>query len=324
MPMGCAEASAGFAPPARIALVSARPEVALRWRAALGPHLCDRIEIQTQDEALQTAAGPGVDLYVLLNDAALSAHGLQLMTEVHSRALTGGALVCMALPEAEAALAAAALDLGASGLLPFGISGAEAAARLGAILRRKRRRDARRLALRNSLQMALTDPLTGLHNRRHAIPALDHIRGQGLLRGLPVAVMIIDVDRFKSVNDSFGHAAGDAVLVEIAHRLAAEAGQTGLLGRIGGEEFLFACMVPDLDHAMTRADRLRRAVQGVPIAIPNGRGDLRVTVSIGLAMVYPDRAICESVDQILHRADTALLRAKGGGRNQVTLSRSAA
>ena len=321
---GMAEPAASYLPPGRVALVAERPETALRWRASLVPHLADQITICTREEALAGDTRPEADLYIIAADLGPGGSGLQLMSDLRSRSATRGAAICVVVPPGQTDLAVAALDLGANGLLPQGFDAAEAAARARAMIRRKQAGDAHRAALRHGLQMALTDPLTGLRNRRFALPALGRLRSDAVQNHAAVAVMIIDVDRFKSVNDRFGHAAGDAVLVEIAHRLAAQAGPADLLARIGGEEFLLGGIAICAADAKAFADRLCRAIDRKPIALPNDGGSIRVTVSIGLAVVLPQDGMSEPVDQILHRADCAMLVAKGGGRNQVTVSRTAA
>jgi two-component system cell cycle response regulator len=140
--------------------------------------------------------------------------------------------------------------------------------------------------------------------------------------GTALAVMVLDLDRFKAVNDSFGHAAGDAVLVEVARRLRANLRPDDLAARIGGEEFVVAAAETSPGAARTLAERIRRAVEERPVRLPHGES-ARVTLSIGLAMGGAVQA-APSVDALLEAADRALLRSKTDGRNQVTVSRSAA
>jgi two-component system cell cycle response regulator len=231
--------------------------------------------------------------------------------------------MCIVIDPDDVALAVGALDLGADDVLRGPFDGREAALRARTMIRRKLAADRRRTALRRGLEMALTDPLTGLSNRRHALPALARMLGQGR-PGALCAVMLIDIDRFKSVNDSHGHATGDHVLIEVARRLAGECASEAIVARIGGEEFLIA--LPDVDarSAEACADRLRRAIEVEPVSLPRGTGSIGVTVSIGLALSGTGEADEAAVACLIDRADRALLHAKGGGRNQVTLSRSAA
>jgi two-component system cell cycle response regulator len=327
-----AEPGAAYLPPARIALVAGRPETAVRWRVGLMGEMAERVEIMTREEALAAAPVPEVDLFIIAAEPGPAAGpeggpaaGLQLMCDLRCRPATRGAAMCIALEHDDLALAVGALDLGADDLLRGPFDAHEAALRARAMIRRKHAADRRRKALRRGLEMALTDPLTGLHNRRHALPALAAML-ERVPRGAGCAVMVIDIDRFKSVNDRFGHAAGDQVLIEVARRLGRDCTGADLLARIGGEEFLLALPDVDLQEARARADRVLRAVEAEPIALPGGTGSLRVTVSIGLALSGPaDPPVEEGrIRALIDRADRALMVAKGGGRNRVTLSRSAA
>jgi two-component system cell cycle response regulator len=136
--------------------------------------------------------------------------------------------------------------------------------------------------------------------------------------------MVADVDRFKAVNDTWGHAAGDAVLAEIAARLRDNLRPGDMVARLGGEEFLIA--MPDTGHvaAAVAADRLRRVVAVQEIPIPGKPGGLIATVSIGVAVSQPGVVPEATVPELIDRADQALLAAKSDGRNQVSLARPAA
>ncbi len=118
-----------------------------------------------------------------------------------------------------------AFDLGANGVIDAGMSMAESALRLRLILRRKRTADLTRARLQDGLRLAMLDPLTGLFNRRYGLPRLGEIVDGALRRGRPCAVMVADIDRFKSINDRFGHGAGDDVLIEVAHVWGGAAGR---------------------------------------------------------------------------------------------------
>jgi len=173
------------------------------------------------------------------------------------------------------------------------------------------------------LRLALVDPLTGLYNRRHAIPELRAIAARAEQTGCGYGVMVVDLDRFKLVNDHHGHAAGDAVLVEVARRLSANLREGDLLARIGGEEFLIALPGSTAPEAQLVAERLCHAVEETPIRLASGLG-LSVTVSIGVAVSVPRTSAPAMIDAVVEAADLALLEAKGAGRNQVTLRQSAA
>ena len=175
------------------------------------------------------------------------------------------------------------------------------------------------------LRLAVIDPLTGLHNRRYGLAQLQAIAESARANGAMFAVLVADIDRFKSVNDHFGHAAGDAVLVEVAQRLRQNLRAGDLVARIGGEEFLIALPNIALPEARLIAERLCTVMAEHPFHL-NATQDLPVTLSIGLAISEAGElpAHVETVTDIFDRADRALLRAKTAGRNQVTISRAAA
>ncbi len=142
--------------------------------------------------------------------------------------------------------------------------------------------------------------------------------------GMRLAVMAIDLDRFKSVNDRHGHAAGDGVLAEVARRLQGNLRPGDLLARIGGEEFLVALPDTGLAEANLLAERLCRAIEQAPISIDAHR-TVSITVSIGLAAAdATPSSDMDAVAALIARADSALLHSKAQGRNQVTVNRPAA
>jgi two-component system cell cycle response regulator len=217
-----------------------------------------------------------------------------------------------------------AFDLGADDVIDASLEPREVALRLRRLLDRKRRDDQLRATLSDGLRLAVIDPLTGLFNRRYALAQLGRIADRSQKEEGGFAVLAIDLDRFKAVNDCHGHAAGDCVLIEVARRLSLNMRAGDLLGRIGGEEFLVALPQTTASQALALANRLRQAVEAVPVRIDTATV-VSVTISVGLAASGPvTPAGAEPVSAALARADRALLRAKANGRNQVTADRSAA
>ena len=161
---------------------------------------------------------------------------------------------------------------------------------------------------------AMTDVLTGLPNRRAGMLALEKAWSVSLRSGQPVAVLMIDVDHFKSVNDRYGHAVGDLVLKEIAQAIQAAARRHDNVSRIGGEEFLLVCQEADPRTALVVAERLRRLIKALQLDF--GGATIGETVSIGVAVREAGFA---DVDALVHGADTALYAAKNAGRDRVCL-----
>ena len=168
-------------------------------------------------------------------------------------------------------------------------------------------------------RQATHDGLTGLLNHGAILDEVSLLLADEMASrdplGSPVAVMMIDIDHFKFVNDSYGHPVGDTVLRSVAELLAGAVGERGQVGRYGGEEFLAIARVQDAEEAFELAERLRQAVQHEPIG---GRSKgISVTVSVGLTT--PVGGAGEGSQELIERADAALYRAKKAGRNRVVV-----
>ena len=178
-------------------------------------------------------------------------------------------------------------------------------------LRRQKAELAR--ALEQIRQLATHDDLTGLLNRRAMLDRMQLEQRRSLRSGSPLLIAQLDIDHFKVVNDTHGHAAGDLVLQSFADTVRRNVRDTDVLARWGGEEFvLLLCDTPAAD-AVALMERLRQAVQAMQVPVPQGDGPITVTVSIGLARHTP----ADPLAGTLERADRALYAAKAGGRNRV-------
>jgi diguanylate cyclase (GGDEF)-like protein len=174
----------------------------------------------------------------------------------------------------------------------------------------------RAIALTEELQlMATTDALTGLPNRRKLMEGLEVETARALRTGRPLTLALLDIDRFKSVNDTHGHPAGDAVLQAVADELRNVTRGGDLLGRFGGEEFAIVMPETSLEQARWACERLRKAVSKRLTRYPDGTSG-GVTISTGLALLSSE----EGCGQLISRADTALYRAKKDGRDRVRLA----
>jgi len=163
------------------------------------------------------------------------------------------------------------------------------------------------------LKLATTDALTGTFNKRFFLDLFERELRRSLRDGSPLSVMMLDLDRFKSINDRFGHRAGDAALVEFARRAREIVRGGELLARYGGEEFALLLPQTPLDRAVAIAERIRRAVAAEPVSFETA--SIPLTVSIGVAG-YDGRTVCD-IEGLLSLADRLLYDAKNGGRNQV-------
>ena len=162
--------------------------------------------------------------------------------------------------------------------------------------------------------MAITDALTGLSNRRYMESHLGTLIEQAAARGKPLASLIIDIDYFKAINDTYGHDAGDDVLRDFAMRIRKSIRGIDLACRYGGEEFVIVMPETDMAVAAMVAERLRRRIAAEPFAVAQGTRHIPVTISIGIAGL---RDKDDTAAALLKRADQALYRAKRDGRNRV-------
>ncbi|WGF90101.1 GGDEF domain-containing protein [Marinivivus vitaminiproducens] len=165
-------------------------------------------------------------------------------------------------------------------------------------------------------RLAVTDELTGVPNRRLLWSAIESETERAARYERPLTLALIDIDRFKAVNDTHGHAFGDVVLRRIARRFRQDIRKTDVFARHGGEEFALLLPETDGEQAMHLLDRVRLAIRATPIK--RGRQEVAVTISVGVAQWRPDRD-GHDVDRLVARADAALYAAKAGGRDRVVL-----
>ena len=290
--------------PRRVVIVtpsgaSSAPPVA-GWLATGGVEVT---EVGTADWAAVVAACPDL---VLLEHRPPALDALGAMRAWHADpAARAVPVVIFGGPEASAG-AVEGLDLGAVDLLPAGLDACEFDARLRSALRLRNRID--------SLQrLASHDTLTGLPNRSALEARIEAEWGLCRQDDQPVSLMVVDIDRFKRVNDECGHAVGDEVLRRVSKAIAGSLRGGDFIARSGGEEFVVVAPACDADCGELVAERVRRSVERVDTADLPGVG--RVAVSIGLATALRPSA-CDPVDT-LDQADEALYAAKAAGRNVV-------
>jgi diguanylate cyclase (GGDEF)-like protein len=191
----------------------------------------------------------------------------------------------------------------------------ELVARVKVQLKIKSLQDSLRESNRRLELLARTDPLTGLANRRRFMMVLEHTFSHSQRTGTPLALVMLDIDHFKRINDTHGHQGGDEILVKIAELIRPSPGDDILAARYGGEEFALILPETSLDTAVRGAERLRRQIEDLTFAGP--LAGLRLTASFGVA-VSPHPVI-NTMNQLIREADDALYRAKHAGRNRVEI-----
>ena len=207
------------------------------------------------------------------------------------------------------------LDLGVNDYIMRPIDRNELVARVRTQLRRKRYADSLRDNVQAAIELAVVDALTGLNNRRFLETHLANSLDQAAHKGQPLSLMILDIDHFKSVNDTYGHDAGDEVLKTFAQRIKHVLRGADLVCRLGGEEFVV--VMPDTTLAVAErvAERVRAAVEDEKFPIDQKASRMiAVTTSVGLA----ERGADANADALMRRADKALYASKSSGRNRVT------
>jgi two-component system, cell cycle response regulator len=258
-------------------------------------------------------AGAAPDLAVV-SVAAKSFDGFRVIARMRSAGATRH-LPILAIVEAEdRERAVRALNLGAHDIIARPVDEEELATRARTLMRRKRYMDALRTRLDQSLELAITDQLTGLYNRRFLFSQLTPLVQRAQCGGDTVSVMTLDIDHFKKCNDTYGHDVGDAVLQEFAARIASNVRPMDFACRMGGEEFVVILPRTSGDIACLAAERLRRCICAAPFRAPGLAMPLDVTASIGVAT---SESGDDAPETLLKRADEALYEAKRQGRNRV-------
>lgn len=275
-------------------------------------HLADVHEITVEKDPTEAVrrAKAGVDI-VIISLVSTGFDGLRVCASMRfneeSRDIP---ILAIGDPEDEIRLVRA-YDIGVNDTLMRPIEQQEVMARVNTLMRRKFYADNLLDNFNENLEMVISDPLTGLGNRRYfdraILPLFDALE----TTGTPVSIMVFDIDHFKRVNDILGHDMGDQILQEMAARLVTNMRSIDIVSRYGGEEFLIAMPDTTQEAAMLAADRVRALIAGTPIYV-DGQA-LHITTSAGVAEVQCG----EQLRDVFKRADEALYKAKRGGRNQV-------
>lgn len=260
---------------------------------------------------LHDEASSAYDLMVV-NLATASYDGLRLCSQIRSSDLLRQVPILLVSDFGDELRTAKALELGANDYLSTPLDRNELLARVRTQIKRKRYDEGLRQSLRETIALAVTDPLTGLNNRRFLESHLPLVIERAKTDSKPLSVLIADIDHFKRINDGWGHDAGDRVLREFATRLKDSLRASDLACRFGGEEFVVLMPEADARTAEIIAERLRSLVADTPFDIAGEK--ISVTVSAGIAVLD---ATSDDWETMLKRADRGLYAAKRNGRNQV-------
>ncbi len=282
-----------------------------RIKAYLEPE--HKVDILSQPaDAVFQVAGANYELALI----SMSLDGfdpLRVCSQVRTVEQTRNLPIILMADEADKPRVVRALDLGINDFIYRPVERNELMARVRTQIRRHRYAMELRESVNNTMAMAVTDQLTGLYNRRYFERHLNVLLGKAQEQERDLALMILDIDHFKAVNDSYGHDIGDAVLREFSARLRRNIRGVDLACRFGGEEFVV--LMPDTDFAQADsvAERVRQSIAEKMFDVGAPR-PLSVTVSVGVSL---NESLADTPESLIKRADVALYRAKREGRNRV-------
>jgi two-component system, cell cycle response regulator len=296
----------------RILIVDDRPGSYERISGVLAEEHTVDLEANP-NEALFHAADGNYDL-LIVSLGLENFDALRLCSQVRSIDRTRNLPILAVTDPDNGARMVRGLEIGVNDYLMRPIDKNELLARARSQIRRRRYTERLRDNVQMSIEMAITDALTGLFNRRYMESHLGTLIEQAMSRGKPLTALVLDIDFFKTVNDTYGHDAGDDVLREFALRIKRSIRGIDLACRYGGEEFVVIMPETDMAVAAMVAERLRRRIAADPFAIQQGTATIPVTISVGISAM---RGKDDNAASILKRADQALYQAKRDGRNRV-------
>ncbi|MFO0110161.1 MAG: PleD family two-component system response regulator [Alphaproteobacteria bacterium] len=257
-------------------------------------------------------SGNGLDL-ILISMSLADMDGLRLATQFKAIETVRHVPIIMMVDEEEQSAMLKGLELGVNDYLLSPIDYNEMFARVKTQIRRKKYQEALKSNYQESVSMAAIDGLTKLYNRHYLDTHLKNLVRQARETNRNLSLVIMDMDHFKQVNDTYGHPVGDEVLVTLAGIIVGSIRSADLAARYGGEEFVILMPETDAARAYEGAERLRKQVESTPFKVSHAVGEIRKTVSIGHATIQPD----DTPEKLLQRADHALYEAKNSGRNKV-------
>jgi len=296
----------------QVLLVDGRANSQERIIRTLKP-IADITAISDPQAALFEAAENAFEL-VIVNTNFDDYDPLRLCSQFRSLERTRFLPILIVTDQGDDEMVIRALDLGVNDYIVRPLDPNELVARSLTQIRRKRYNDRLRTSVKQTIELAVTDALTGLNNRRYLDNHLNVLFNRSMARGKPLSVLITDIDRFKQVNDTHGHDAGDEVLKEFANRIRSTVRGADLACRYGGEEFVIVMPDTSPEVAAAVAERLRASVESSGFTLRSTGEELKITASFGIASRLSSVL---TPDQLMKQADLALYEAKNTGRNRV-------
>ncbi|EHH08774.1 PleD family two-component system response regulator [Agrobacterium tumefaciens] len=298
--------------PGRVLVADGRASSQERIVRALKP--IAEVDAVTEPQAALLKAASNPFELVIVNSNFEDYDPLRLCSQLRSLERTRFLPLLLVAEQGADEMVARALDLGVNDYILRPIDPNELVARSLTQIRRKRYNEHLRLNLQHTMELAIVDGLTGLNNRRYLDNHLKILFDRAAVRGRPISICMTDIDRFKLVNDTYGHDVGDEVLREFAARIRSTVRGADLACRYGGEEFVVVMPDTPMELAASVAERLRAIVEDKPFYVRSIDRELSITASLGIAT---SSGAFGAPDEILKHADKALYEAKHAGRNRV-------
>lgn len=298
--------------PGRVLVADGRASSQERIIRALKP--VAEVDAVTEPQAALLKAASSPYELVIVNSNFEDYDPLRLCSQFRSLERTRFLPLLLVAEQGADEMVARALDLGVNDYILRPLDPNELVARSLTQIRRKRYNEHLRLNLQHTMELAIVDGLTGLNNRRYLDSHLKILFDRAAVRGRPISICMTDIDRFKLVNDTYGHDVGDEVLREFATRIRSTVRGADLACRYGGEEFVVVMPDTPMELAASVAERLRAIVEDTPFYVRSIDTKLSITASLGIAT---SSGAFGAPDEILKQADRALYEAKHAGRNRV-------
>ncbi|MQB02701.1 PleD family two-component system response regulator [Agrobacterium tumefaciens] len=298
--------------PGRVLVADGRASSQERIVRALKP--VAEVDAVTEPQAALLKAASNPFELVIVNSNFEDYDPLRLCSQLRSLERTRFLPLLLVAEQGADDMVARALDLGVNDYILRPIDPNELVARSLTQIRRKRYNEHLRLNLQHTMELAIVDGLTGLNNRRYLDNHLKILFDRAAVRGRPISICMTDIDRFKLVNDTYGHDVGDEVLREFAARIRSTVRGADLACRYGGEEFVVVMPDTPMELATSVAERLRAIIEDKPFHVRSIDRELSITASLGIAT---SSGAFGAPDELLRHADKALYEAKHTGRNRV-------
>lgn len=303
----------------RILVVDDQPSAAARIESVLADIATISL-IDGGERAAEVARERDQDL-VIVSLSMRDTDGLRICSKLRSFEETRNVPILVVVDDSETGKRqlVRALEMGVNDYLVRPLEKLELLARVRTQIKRKRYADRLWENFHLSMQLATTDAVTGLYNRHYMSSHLETLLDQARRNRKPLSIAMLDIDHFKAVNDTWGHAAGDAILQQFAGRIARNVRGVDLAARYGGEEFIVIMPDTAIEAASAISERLRETMSETPFRLADGT-EVEITISLGLACLAGDTA---NAGRLIEQADAALYKAKSSGRNRVVIADAA-